>query len=175
MWKEAQAKCWESVPTKVTEGMNQVFIRPITLEEVKEVFMALPQGKAPHIDGIPTKFLQENLDATSKDIWKAITKMLDSENMPMGLNISLIILIPKIENRSQIGNWQPITFFNNVYKILAKFLAKYLQKLLPYIFWPNQTKFMARRNIVDNSFLAQEAMEWVVHSKHDFNFTPTRL
>jgi hypothetical protein len=105
MWKEAQAKCWESVPTKVTKGMNQVFIRPITLEEVKEVFMALPQGKAPHIDGIPTKFLKENLDATSKDIWKAITKMLDSENMPMGLNISLIILIPKIENRSQIGNW----------------------------------------------------------------------
>jgi hypothetical protein len=26
---------------------------------------------------------------------------------------------------------------------------------------------MARRNIVDNNFLAQEAMEWVVHSKHD--------
>lgn len=53
MWKEAQAKCWEIVPTKVTKGMNQVFIRPITLEEVKAIFIALPQGKAPHIDGIP--------------------------------------------------------------------------------------------------------------------------
>jgi len=131
MWKEAQAKCWESIPTKVTKGMNQVFIRPITLEEVKEVFMALPQGKAPYIDGIPTKFFQENLDATSKDIWKAITKMLDSESMPTRLNINLIILIPKIENCSQIRNWHPITFFDNVYKIFAKFLAKYLQKLLP--------------------------------------------
>ncbi len=130
MWKEAQARCREIIPTKVTKGMNQVFIRPITLEEVKAVFIALPQGKAPHIDGIPTKFLQENLDATSKDIWKAITKMLDSESMLTGLNISLIILIPKIENCFQIGNWHPLTFFNNVYKILAKFLAKYLQKLL---------------------------------------------
>jgi hypothetical protein len=26
---------------------------------------------------------------------------------------------------------------------------------------------MARRNIVDNVFLAQGSMEWAVHSKHD--------
>jgi hypothetical protein len=26
---------------------------------------------------------------------------------------------------------------------------------------------MARRNIIDNIFLAQEAMEWAVHNKQD--------
>jgi hypothetical protein len=64
--------------------------------------MALPWSKAPDIDGVPTKFFQENLDATSKDIWKVIIEMFDFGSMSMGLNIGLIVLIPKIQDRSQI-------------------------------------------------------------------------
>ncbi len=60
----------------VTKDMKKVLIRPITLEEVKEVVMALPRGKAPSIDGVPIEFFQENLDVTSKDIWNAITEMI---------------------------------------------------------------------------------------------------
>jgi hypothetical protein len=60
-----------------------------------------------------------------------------------------------------------VSLFNSVYKILAKLFAKRLPKFLPHIVQPNQTGFMARRNTVDNIFLAKENMEWAVHNKHD--------
>jgi hypothetical protein len=88
-----------------------------------EVIKALLKGKVPDIDGVPMELFQEYMDTTSMDLWKAIMEMLDSRSMPIGLNTSLIVLIPKTRDCCQIGNWRPITFLSNVYKILVKLLA----------------------------------------------------
>jgi hypothetical protein len=52
----------------------------------------------------------------------------------------------------------------SLYKILAKTLARRLQGFLPSIVRPNQTGFVKGRSILDNTFLAQEALEWAVES-----------
>ncbi len=60
-----------------------------------------------------------------------------------------------------------ITLLDNVYKILAKVLAGRLQAALLNIIQPNQTSFVEGRSILDNVFIAQEALSWVEESNQD--------
>jgi hypothetical protein len=79
----------------------------------------------------------------------------------------MITLIPKLGDHSKLENWRPITLLGSIYKILAKMLAKRIQVFLPLVFRPNQTGFVEGRNILDNTFLAQEAMDWATESGQD--------
>jgi hypothetical protein len=83
------------------------------------------------------------------------------------INKCIITLIPKSKDHSKLSNWQPITFLGRLYKILAKNLFRKLQAFLPNIVRPNHTSFVERRSILDNTFLAQESLEWVVESNQD--------
>jgi hypothetical protein len=44
---EAQERCWESVPTRVTKAMNADMTRPLFLAKIKEAITLLPKGKGP--------------------------------------------------------------------------------------------------------------------------------
>jgi hypothetical protein len=79
----------------------------------------------------------------------------------------LITLIPKSGDHARLGNWRPITLLGSLYKILAKMLARRLQVFLPSIVRPSQTGFVEGRYILDNTFLAQEALDWVEESDQD--------
>jgi hypothetical protein len=57
--------------------------------------MALPRGKAPGVEGVPMEFFQKYMNATSMDLWKAITKMFNFRSMSTRLNVSFIVIIPK--------------------------------------------------------------------------------
>jgi hypothetical protein len=70
----------------------------------------------------------------------------------------MITLISKLRDHSKLGNWCPITLLKNIYKILAKTLAKRIQEFLLLVIKPNQTGFVKGRSILDNNFLAQEAL-----------------
>ncbi len=76
------------------------------------------------------------------------------------INKGMITLIPKSRDHSKLVNWRPITLLGNIYKILAKTLARRIQEFLPLVIRPNQTSFIERRSILDNNFLAQEALVW---------------
>jgi hypothetical protein len=52
----------------------------------------------------------------------------------------------------------------NIYKILAKILTIRIQEFLPFTIRPNQINFIEGRNILDNNFLAQEALVWATES-----------
>ncbi len=55
----------------------------------------------------------------------------------------------------------------SIYKILAKTLARRIRKFLPLVIRPNETSFVERNNILDNNFLAQEALVWATESGQD--------
>jgi hypothetical protein len=63
---EAQRKCWESVPSKVTEDMNVVMTQELTLEEVVEAITSLPKGKTLSHNSLLTKF------NSFKKMWKKL-------------------------------------------------------------------------------------------------------
>jgi hypothetical protein len=82
----------------------------------------------------------------------------------------MITLIPKSRDHSKLGNWHSITLLGSIYKILVKTLARRIQEFLPLVIKPNQTSFVERRSILDNNFLAQEALVWAAKSGHDLVF-----
>jgi hypothetical protein len=83
------------------------------------------------------------------------------------INKGMITLIPKLGDHSKLGNWCPITLLGSIYKILAKNLAERIQKFFPLVIKPNQTGFVKGKNILNNNFLAQEALVWAPKSSQD--------
>jgi len=114
----------------------------------------MPKDKAPGCDGIPTEFFQKFMNEVSPTLLQAFSTMLKNGETSEVINKRLIILIPKTKDQARIGNWRPITLLGNLYKILAKTLAKRLQTFLPSIIKPSQTGFVEGRCILDNTFLA---------------------
>jgi len=74
------------------------------------------------------------------------------------INEGMITLIPKLGEHSKPRNRRPITLLGSIYKIIAKTLGRRIEEFLPLVIKPNQTGFVEGRNIVDNNFLAQEAL-----------------
>jgi hypothetical protein len=54
-----------------------------------------------------------------------------------------------------------------MYKNLAKTLTGRIQTALTHIIRPNQMGFVEGRSILDNVFMAQEALEWAENSEQD--------
>jgi hypothetical protein len=51
--------------------------------------------------------------------------------------------------------------------VLAKVLAERIQTAFTHIMRPNQTGFVEGRNIIDNTYMAQEVLEWAKESEQD--------
>jgi hypothetical protein len=149
--------CWASTPIRVSNETNKELTKELTLKEIRDAISAMPKGKAPGCDGIPTEFFQEFINEISPTLLQAFSAMLRNGETLKLINKGLITLIPKSGDHAKLGNWRPITLLGSLYKILAKTLARRLQVFLPNVIRPGQTGFIEGRSILDNTFLAQEA------------------
>jgi mannosylglycoprotein endo-beta-mannosidase len=163
----AQEECWASTPERVSPETNSELTRELSFKEIQEAISAMPKDKAPGADGIPTEFFREFSSEIAPTLLLAFKAMLTIGETSEQINMGIITLIPKSGDHSRIGNWRPITLLGSLYKILAKTLARRLQAHLPTIVRPSQTGFVEGRSILDNTFLAQEALDWVVESDQD--------
>jgi mannosylglycoprotein endo-beta-mannosidase len=151
----------------VTGDANASLVSNLSLEEVGRAIRALPKGKTPGHDGIPMEFFQECEQEIAPDLLQTFTTLLSEGETSAYINKGVITLIPKSGDHARLNNWRPITLFGSIYKILAKVLARRLQAVLPNIIRPNQTGFMEGRSILDNVFIAQEALSWAEESNQD--------
>ncbi len=164
---EAREVCWDSTSTRVSNETNKELTKELTLKEIRDAISAMPKGKTPRSNGIPTEFFQEFIDEISPTLLQAFSAMLRNGETSKLINKGLITLIPKSEDHAKLRNWRPITLLGSLYKILAKTLARRLQVFLPNIIRPGQTGFVEGRSILDNTFLAQEAQDWAEESNQD--------
>lgn len=154
---EAQAECWTNVPVKVAHDTNTNLTRALTVQDIFEAIKALPKGKAP---GIRMEFFHEYADEVAPTLLQAFTAMFSSEATSAYINKGLITLIPKTRDRAKFS-----TLLSSIYKVLAKTLAERIQLALTHIIRPNQTGFVEGRSILDNVFMAQEALGWAEESE----------
>jgi len=164
---EAQAECWTNVSVKVMQDTNINLTRALMVQDNLDAIKALPKGKAPGHDDIPMEFFHEYTDEVARTLLQAFTAMLNSEATSAYINKGLITLIPKTGDRVKLSNWKPITLLGSIYKILAKALAGRIQSALTHIIRPNQMGFVEGRSILDNVFMAQEALGWAEESEQD--------
>ena len=83
-------------------------------------------------------------------------------NSPPTLNSTNIALIPKGTKQKTVKDWRPIALCNFLYKLLSKFLANRLKKVLHKCIVDSQSAFVHGRSHLDN---ALEAIKLVHYMK----------
>jgi len=113
------------------------------------------------------EFFHECAEEMAPILLQAFTAMLGTGRALAAINKGVITLIPKSGDRAKLSNWRPITMLGSTYKVLAKVLAGRIKAALTHIIRPNQTGFVEGRSIIDNTFMAEEALEWAEESEQD--------
>jgi hypothetical protein len=117
---------------------------------------------APGLDGFPAGFFQQNWEMMGAEVCSAVLDTLNSSIMPSHLNMTHIVLIPKIKDPLKVTDFQPISLCNILYKLISKVLANRLKRVLPIIISPTQSAFILGRLISDNILAAHE----ILHTMH---------
>ncbi len=156
-----------ALPHTWERDTNTSLVNSVSLEEVGKAIQALSKGKTLGHDGIPMEFFHECEQEITPDLFQAFTALLSEGETSTYINKRVITLIPKSGDHARLNNWCLITLLRSIYKILAKVLTGKLQTVLPNIIRPNQTRFVERRSILNNVFIAQEALSWAEESNQD--------
>lgn len=129
---------------------------PFTLDEIKATVFDLPAEKAPGPDGFTGRFFRACLETIKDALQLTIDGMANSGGHNSGLvNSSNVILLPKKEVSSGIGDYRPIRLIHSLAKIFSKLMSCRLAPLLPSIVSVNQLAFVKKRCIHDNFVLVQ--------------------
>lgn len=168
--------CLEPISCRVTEDMNRSLLQPFTTEEVRAALFQMAPLKASGPDGFPAEFYQKNWSLMGTNICKAIIGSLNYGIMPDFLNLTNIVLIPKVKTLTCVIDYRPISLCNVSYKIISKLLANRLKKLLLDIISPVQSAFILGRLITDNVLAAYETLHTMhTHLKGKKGFMAVQL
>lgn len=83
---------------------------------------------------------------------------LNGGQLDRALNSTYIVLIPKIKNPMDVGDYRPISLCNALYKIIAKPLPNRLKTVLAEVISYNQSAFILGRIIFDNVMIAYDTL-----------------
>ena len=134
------------------------------MQEVRNAIRDLSLGHAASTNGIPTEFFKWYVEVVEADLLEAVKEVLTGGELSKSHNRGIIAFIPKGADVSMIKNFRPITLLSLFYKPVAKVLANCLKRILLEVVRPNQIGFVLSRCIIDNIFMAQEAMIYVEES-----------
>ncbi|KAK9951418.1 hypothetical protein M0R45_006860 [Rubus argutus] len=117
--------------------------------------------KAAGPDGFHGLFYQKFWNITNEIIVGTAKDFFSTGTMVAELNMTNIVLIPKVPNPEMVSQFRPISLCNYSYKILSKILANRLKGILPKIISPFQSAFVPGRQIQDNILIAHEAFHYL--------------
>ncbi|GJX74403.1 transposon TX1 uncharacterized [Tanacetum coccineum] len=110
-----------------------------TIEEVKAAVWDCSSSKPSGPDGLNFKFIKR---------------------LPRGCNASFIVLVPKNSDPIDLSDYRPISLIGCMYKVLSKLLASRLSRVICNMISPNQTTFLAGRQILDESLISNEIVNF---------------
>ncbi|GKV29515.1 hypothetical protein SLEP1_g38441 [Rubroshorea leprosula] len=132
--------------------------RDFTSSEVLIALKQIHSSKAPGPDGMNVSFYKNYWHIIGGDIISAALDFLNNGLMVRDVNLTHIVLIPKVKSPSSMKDFRPISLCNVLYKIISKVLTNRLKSILPHIISNNQSAFVPGRLIYDNIMVAFEAI-----------------
>ncbi|XP_061352346.1 uncharacterized protein LOC133297248 [Gastrolobium bilobum] len=130
--------------------------------EIKRALFHMDSYKALGVDGFPAAFFQVNWDKLKTQLVQHIHSIWENPDLVATINSTLIVLIPKENNPSQMSQFRPIYLCPVIYKVLSKIVVQRMFGLMDKIISPVQASFVPGRHIQDNIIIVQE----LIHSMH---------
>ena len=131
----------------------------VSAEEVKGVLFAMPSYKSPGPDGFSSEFYKTAWPVIGHDFTVAVQSVFKMSFLPKGVNSTILALIPKKTEASEVRDYRPIACCNVIYKVVSKTLANRLKVILPRIILANQSAFVKGRLLMENVLLASELVK----------------
>jgi hypothetical protein len=132
---------------------------PFEEREVLEVVKGLIRDKATGPDGFTLAFFQDCWDVIKTDLMGVFQDFHTHSRFVKSINATFIALIPKKLGPVDLKDFRPISFVSGVYKIIAKFLANRLRRVVEKIISNPQNAFVIGRQILDYVLIANECLD----------------
>lgn len=126
----------------------------------KKALQDIPPHKATRHDAIPQELLLELWSHIGEDLLSYITEVLEIGEQEASIKHGITSLIPKDGSQSLLKNLRPISVLTALYKLIANRIQPILQDCV----LPTKNAFINNTCILDNVFLAREAIEWASES-----------
>jgi exonuclease III len=127
----------------------------VTEQEVRKALRHSKPGTAPGGDGIPVQLYQRFKAQFAPILARLYTAIGTLGRVPRGFLDSIITVLYKKGDRTDPGNYRPISLTHTAYRLLGKVLGGRLAGVLPQLIDPAQTAFVPGRSIGENVLLLQ--------------------
>ena len=108
----------EGIPTKITDQMNRILVKPVDEHEIKTAVFSMNPNKAPGNDGMSPLFYQTYWEIIKNDIVEAVQAFFHSSHMLKSINHTIVSLIPKIPIPTGLMHYRPISLCSVLCKII---------------------------------------------------------
>lgn len=128
--------------------------------EIQLALFHMGPHKASGPDCYSAPFFQKFWPYVNHSVLQLIVNIFLTRDIPMGLNESIICLLPKCLAPETLNQFCPISLCNVLVKVVTKVLANQLKQLISKLTRTHQASFIPERLTLDNIIAAQE----VVHT-----------
>ena len=142
----------------------------ITKEEIEEVINALPSGKSPGPDRLPTRFYKTFSLQLVNILPKVFNESRDTGRLPDSCREGLISVLHKKGTREDPRMYRPITLLNCDYKILTRVLTQRMNEAVLQFVSPCQNGFVPGGFIAENLMLLNLIKAYVEEEREDAFF-----
>ncbi|GFZ12259.1 hypothetical protein Acr_23g0006440 [Actinidia rufa] len=143
----------------VDEAQANALTHAVSDEEITEALFSIGNDKAPGPDGFSSYFFKMAWNIVGGDFCDAVKEFFSSGQILRQMNHSVIALVPKSNNASNVEDYRPIACCNVSYKVISKILASRLSPILTQLIDPAQAAFIQSRSMVENIYLVQELLK----------------
>ena len=165
---ETEEELGELIDFRCTHEDICTLEKEVTMEEIKNTLFSMPSNKSPGPDGFPCEFFKATWSVIFHDFTVAIQSVFMKSFLPKGINSTVLALIPKKTEASEMKDYRPIACCNILYKVVSKIIANRLKTLMPRIISANQSAFIQGRLLMENVLLAID----LVKDYHKENISP---
>ena len=135
---------------RLDDNWSSTLDNPLTAEETCDAINCMQSGKSPGPDGFTVEFFKR-FSSELSPLLLNMYEALSHGQLPQTLRQASICLIPKKDKDPlRCESYRPISLLNVDCKILAKCIARRLERVLPALISPDQTGFIPGRHSFSN-------------------------
>jgi len=131
-----------NIPSILNHDHKKMLLQEVTMQEMEEAAMSMPNGKAPRSNGFAIYFFKVCCPFIKDEVHALVEDSRINKIVLKALNATFLTLIRKEEGDNSLDHFQPINPCNVIYKIISKVLDNKIKTVLPLLISSNQAEYV---------------------------------